>query len=285
MPDRGPRNPAPLYANGRMFVLGNRVLFGMDAYNGTILWSLHAPELRRSNMTRDSSPMAAAADRLYVAIGAHCHALDAGTGERALKFSPPVSNPADGPFDWGYVAVVGDLLIGSVTARDAGYLGDDGEWFEGDGDADAAKVVSRRLFALDRHTGAVKWVHDGLVVNSTIAIAEGTVYLIEQREGTPRLHRGRLMGDLPSPMHLVALALDGGEERWARPNDFHQCRFMLYLSAGKERLIVCGSDRGKVYHTYAFSRDHGKLLWELHDKDRKGHHSGACCLWRTSNVP
>ncbi|MCB1127670.1 MAG: hypothetical protein KDM81_14345, partial [Verrucomicrobiae bacterium] len=47
MPDRGPRNPSSLSANGRLYVQGDRILFGMDAYNGSILWSMQAPEVRR----------------------------------------------------------------------------------------------------------------------------------------------------------------------------------------------------------------------------------------------
>ncbi|NBP24089.1 MAG: class I SAM-dependent methyltransferase [Proteobacteria bacterium] len=49
MPDRGNRNPAPLSVNGRLMIQGDRILFGLDAYNGAILWSFSCPEIRRAN--------------------------------------------------------------------------------------------------------------------------------------------------------------------------------------------------------------------------------------------
>ena len=69
MPDRGNRNPPPVSANGRLYVQGNRTLFGLDAYNGTILWSKQIPTMRRANMPRDGSNMVADDDHLWVAIG------------------------------------------------------------------------------------------------------------------------------------------------------------------------------------------------------------------------
>ncbi|MEN9675034.1 MAG: outer membrane protein assembly factor BamB, partial [Verrucomicrobiota bacterium] len=132
MPDRGNRNPAPLSVNGRLFIQGNRILFGLDAYNGTILWTLSAPEIRRANVTRDCSNMTAAGDRLYVAHGRWCLALDGQSGTRVQRFAAEGDGSMDhgGQFDWGYVSAGPDRLIGSRQKRDAAYLGDDGEWYE-----------------------------------------------------------------------------------------------------------------------------------------------------------
>ena len=69
MPDRGPRNPAPLSAGGKLYIQGDRVLFGLDAYNGTVLWSQSCPEMRRANIPRDSSNMVADDRGLYLAQG------------------------------------------------------------------------------------------------------------------------------------------------------------------------------------------------------------------------
>ena len=96
MPDRGPRNPAPLSVNGRLFVQGDRMLFGLDAYNGTVLWSFSSPEMRRANIPRDSSNMVAAGDQLYLVQGRYCIGIAGATGERAVRFS--VSDGA--PPDW-----------------------------------------------------------------------------------------------------------------------------------------------------------------------------------------
>ena len=72
-----------------MFVQGDRVLFGMDAYNGTVLWTFFSPEMRRSNMPRDGSNMVATDDVLYITIGGECIALNAQTGKREISIKAP----------------------------------------------------------------------------------------------------------------------------------------------------------------------------------------------------
>ena len=44
------------------------MLDGMDAYNGTILWSLEIPDLERFNMPRDCGNWCADDDFIYAAI-------------------------------------------------------------------------------------------------------------------------------------------------------------------------------------------------------------------------
>ena len=127
MPDRGARNPAPLSANGRLFVMGERVLFGIDAYNGTILWCLSVPAIRRSNMPRDSSNMVASDDYLYLASGGHCQGIDAQRGEPDLLFQlvenrEAIAATGERLYDWGYLACVGDTLEPRMhAAYDEGY--------------------------------------------------------------------------------------------------------------------------------------------------------------------
>ena len=53
--DRNPRMPAPLAANGKLFHQGMNRMVAIDAYNGTILWSLEVPAMRRVNLPRDAS--------------------------------------------------------------------------------------------------------------------------------------------------------------------------------------------------------------------------------------
>ena len=45
-PDRNGRKPSPLSTKGRLYVQGLHRLIGLDAYNGTILWSLEIPPLQ-----------------------------------------------------------------------------------------------------------------------------------------------------------------------------------------------------------------------------------------------
>jgi hypothetical protein len=271
MPDRGARNPAPLYADGRLFVLGDRVLFGIDAYNGTALWTLVVPELRRANVPRDASNLAASADALYIALGPHCWRLDAETGARTQKLSLPLEGE---DLEWGYLAVVGDALLGSAQFRGASYRGDDGEWFDGGGPEDVAKVTSRYLFALDPKSGREKWIYkEGVAVNSSLAASPGAVYLVESRSPQAVSSReGRLTRELASHQFLVALDLETGSRLWEIEQDFSSCHRMLYVSWARDTVLVAGTS--ERYHLWAFDAKTGKRRWRREQPWERDHHGG-----------
>lgn len=291
MPDRGNRNPAPLSVNGRLFIQGNRILFGMDAYNGTILWSVSAPEVRRANVTRDCSNMAASGDTLYIAHGRQCLAFDGQTGARRQRYQVPTTG-ADGPRDWSYVAAGETILVGSRTKREAAYLGDDGEWYEEYAPDQVSRVTSDLLFALDPRDGKSLWEYrGGAIMNSTLTIGDGMIFFIESRNPAAIHAPGnRLTNEELTDLHLVALNLRTGERLWEKAHDFSKCQYMTYLVYAKNTVVVTGSDRSKNYHTVAFSAPlalppkpagdnlesavGGRVLWsEMHRED-KGHHSG-----------
>lgn len=275
MPDRGPRNPAPLSTNGRLFVQGNRVFFGIDAYNGTVLWSFQAPHVRRSNMPRGSSNQAAADDHLYLAAGPHCYAINAQTGERDLLFTIPERQYRGVEMEWGYVGVVGDTLLGSATPLHGNYLGDQGEWFEGDSDADVGKVTSEYMFALDRHTGEELWRYDeGVFVNTTITVLDDAVHFVETRDATRKPNVSGRLADLPGDVGITAISLTTGLEQWSVPTALNVNRYMLYLVAGDGVLVATGSDKDKQYRTYGFSAADGAPLWDHAEVTKKTHHSG-----------
>jgi len=239
MPDRGGRNPAPLAANGRLFMQGNRMFFGMDAYNGTILWSLSAPEIRRSNLPRDGSNMVASDDFLYLSDGRHCIGIDGQTGERKLRFSAPKGR------DWSFMAVAGKQLLGSSVLPDSAYKADDkiGEWYDSGKATEIARVVSDSLFSFDRHTGKQEWNYKGAVMNSTITVADGVVYFVESRNPDKKHSLSSRVepADLNN-QYLVALDQLNGRKLWERPVDFSKCVNMLYLVHSKGTLVVTGSE-------------------------------------------
>jgi len=247
MPDRGGRNPAPLAANGRLFVQGDRTFFGMDAYNGSILWTLSAPEIRRSNLPRDGSNMAASDDFLYLAGGRHALGIDAQTGERRLSFSAPKGR------HWGYMGVVGNQLIGTSVKPRSAYVADNGQWYNSVEAQDIARLVSDAVFSFNRRTGKRQWEYKGgLVMNSTITVADGVVYFVESRNpDAGKLPTSRLSPSVLNKQHLVALDLVGGRKLWEKPVDFSKCETMLYLLFAKGTLVVSGS-KAQKYHTYAY---------------------------------
>jgi len=275
MLDRGARNPAPLSAGGRMYIQGDRRLFGLDAYNGAILWTLEIPDLRRSNMPRDCSNMAADADALYVAIEDRCWRVDGQSGEISRFYELPGAPALEGERAWGYLARAGDLLLGSEGQAAATYRGAEGEWYDGTSAAEVRPVLSRRLFALDLETGEPRWSHEsGQLVNPTLTVADGRVYFVEDRAARPRnLADGRLAELTGEHQYLVALDLASGEKVWERAFDFRSLSRVMYLQVRGEVLLVSGaSDR---YHLFAFDTSDAKSLWEHHPPFERDHHGGA----------
>ena len=275
MPDRGPRNPAPVSANGRLFVQGMRVLFGLDAYNGAILWSKHIPTMRRANMPRSSSNMVATDDLLYVVVGSQCAGFDAQTGKLVLKADLPTAK--EGEHEWGYLAASGDKLVGSLTRKGGNYLGDNGQWFEDFKKNETAKVVSDGLFVLDRKKGTRRWQREqGVVINSTITVSDGIIYFVESRnpDAKNKKQGGRLQEEIRKDQYIVALNLDSGSFLWEEKADFAKCEYTTYMSHHDNTLLVTGTDRKKNFHTYAFDSAQRKPLWEHHTNARKTHHSG-----------
>ena len=275
MPDRGNRNPPPVSANGRLYIQGNRTLFGLDAYNGAILWAKQIPNMRRANMPRDGSNMAATDDHLYVAMGDRCVAFDGQTGARLKDFVVPESD-APKSYNWGYVAQLGNQILGSSVRRGAQYLGDKGEWYDGGEHKDVARVTSANLFSIDSYTGDSQWVYSqGILINSTITIADGRVYFIESRsEAARNAESGRLLDELSKDQFLVALDAATGKRLWEIPYDFSKCQFVTYMTHGNGTLLVTGTDKKSVFHTYAFNSADGKELWQHEAAELKGHHTG-----------
>jgi outer membrane protein assembly factor BamB len=289
MPDRGPRNPAPLSVNGRLYIQGDRVLFGLDTYNGAVLWSVITPEIRRANLPRDCSNMVADDDRLFVAHHRYCIAFDGQTGVRKMRFEIPESPDAP-PADWGYLSAIDSLLIGSRVKTGSRYLGDDGEWYEDDHQDQVSRVTSESLFGLDRSTGKHLWTYrGGAILNATITAGDGMIFFLESRNPAAiQAHSGRLAPDVLTDQHLVALDLRSGRTLWTQPHDLTHLHFMTYLVYSRNTLVATGTDRQKNFHVVAFNAPSpaaapgdidplaaaGQVLWTNHHKEDKGHHSG-----------
>ena len=276
MVDRGARNPAPLSAGGRLFIQGDRILFGLDAYNGAILWVLQIPELARANVPRDASNMAAAEDALHVVVRDRCWRLDPATGKRLATFELPAKIPDDKhDYEWGYIARTGPLVIGTTIKRGSGYVAGQGEWYDGAG-WESDKVTSTTLFARDAVSGNPRWEYrGGAIINPTLTIAGERIYLVESRN-PEALERptGRLGKEALKDTYLVALDAKTGERVWESPTDFSQFQRVFYLAHAKDTLVAVGSsDR---YQVAAFDAGTGARKWQ--DQFRwagEDHHGGA----------
>ncbi|MEX2185208.1 MAG: LamG-like jellyroll fold domain-containing protein [Pirellulales bacterium] len=280
MPDRGGRNPAPLAAGGNLYVEGDRILFGMDAYNGTIRWVYQIPDLRRSNVPRDSSNLAAGKDVVHVAVGSSCLTIDAITGEVRSTFA--VSQPAPQPeaagdvrHEWGYLARVGDAVLGTAVRARAAYVADNGEWYDGKPGWETEKVVGENLFALDAKSGQRRWEYrGGRVLNSTITVGDGRVYFVESRSPQAASKKGGRLGDEAlDDTYLIALDLETGRPLWQSPVDFGTGRRALYLSHHEGTLVAAGSSDD--YRIAAFDATTGGTKWRRQFPWHHEDHGGA----------
>ncbi len=278
--DRNPRMPAPLSVSGRLFHQGLDRMVALDAYNGTILWSLEIPGLLRVNMPRDASAWCADQNNLYVAVRDRCWRLDPQTGDRTATY--PLIETEDGEQDlqWGYVAATRGRLYGSAVKPGAAYTniwGRGGEgWYDGTSGPTTSKVCSDLLFALDPESGETVWSYENAtVINTTIAIGGGRVHFVECRHPKVTGHDSGRIGlpELWNDQYLVALDADSGEKVWEKSIDTADGIVVFYLSYGAERLFIASSAAGN-YNLFAFDAKDGAPLWNAKHPWTADNHGG-----------
>jgi len=268
MPDRHDKTAGPVYAAGRLFVTGDNYIAALDAYNGTVLWERDVPDSVRLGALKNCGNLAATEDCLYMAVAAKCLALDARTGRQ--KFVAPCKT------EWGYIAAVDDLLLGSDTRPLASYRYQtlDTEvliW------RDRMPVVcSDSVFALDRQSGKKLWDYapaptQGVIINPTLAAGGGRLYFVESANPETRdAADGRLRLDLllGKGASLVALDLRSGKPLWSKPAALEQLQHAIYLSYAHETVLITGTRNALVekqrrvrYDLAAFDAATGRELW------------------------
>jgi outer membrane protein assembly factor BamB len=148
MVERHARAASPLAVNGRLFMQGAEVVMAYDAYNGTFLWKRNIDGAVRVRVDVDGSNITATDDAIFVATHNQVLQLDAQTGKTIREF--PVPRKEGGKaLRWGYIAVHGNLLIGTGAtpmANEYGYVWNslvkDGKWVA---EADAPKSALSTL--------------------------------------------------------------------------------------------------------------------------------------------
>ncbi len=268
MIDRHHRNVPPLYKDGRCFIPGDCVVFAADAYNGTILWQVETPNSRRLGVFLDTSNMAVDEECLYLATEDKCYGYDVETGARRRTYTLPQPSGA-APHAWGYVAYCADLLFGSgckpgAAYADTSYDADKALWYQG-----MELVTSDYLFAVDRQSGATRWLYSsGVIINSTITIGDGRVYFVESHspdalaDGEGRMPLKKIFGG--GDQYLVALDMRNGEVAYKRKLDVSKIEEVCYLAWADDVLLFSGSRRGGDtvhYHYDAFDAPSGEIRW------------------------
>lgn len=279
--DRNPRTPSPLFSNGRLFTQGFRRIIALNAYNGAILWSLEIPYFERYNLPRDCSNWCADDQCLYLAVQNQCWQINAANG--MLMQTYPVTAPEKDTegYDWGYVARVGDTVFGSAIKQCTVYTNFRGKnsmgWYDSPIGPVTYKVGSDTLFAYAAADRTLRWKYEkGVILNSTITIADGTVYFAECRHPEVKAAETRRLSpkNLWEDLHLVALNANTGAEIWERPlNDLAKGIVTYFLLHADNTLILAASDNR--YNLFGFDAATGEMKWstghEWTGKDHSGH--------------
>ncbi|MCP4379697.1 MAG: PQQ-binding-like beta-propeller repeat protein, partial [bacterium] len=275
--DRNPRPPAPLAVNGRLFHQGMNRMIALDSHNGTPLWTLSVPDLRRVNMPRDASNWCADRDNVYVALRNACWVLDAYTGKRKSTHRLP-DKAKRGTHDWGYVARSGRKLYGSSVTSGSSYteFWKKISWYDRTSGHGTHKICSDGLFAIDLPAGKTAWTYTGgVIINTTITIGDGNIYFVESRDKDVSTSvSGRVLTEkLWSKQFLVALNADTGSKIWERPIKTASGVVVFFLLYTDQKLMLVSSSNNK-YDLYAYQSSDGKDIWKASHKWAAGNHGG-----------
>ena len=266
---------APLYKNGRMFVSGNDYIAALDAYSGAVLWERDVARSVRIAAFKDTGNMVATDKHLYVAAEDRCRVFDAATGVQLHPLHLPRELRST-DCEWGYVAHVERLLFGSVAKRGASFRRQLKELTPTIWGNHQPLITSTALFALDTtDSHKTSWTYEpetGVVINPTIAVADGRVLFVESGNGNAATDSdGRLpLAELLNPSaSLVALDATTGRPLWREEVNLKCMHHILFLSVAERKVLLSGTRyvrngaRKRIrYELKTYSAESGKLVWE-----------------------
>jgi hypothetical protein len=210
------------------------------------------------------------ADGVYVAYGAKCLRLDPATGTILSEFSLPIPEGAAEAPDFGYIGVWEDVLVaGSGPLRyDEEIKGQ--TW---------NAVASKRIVALDRHTGTPLWSRnaDAAFRHNAIALGDGKVFCIDRATDELRERLARRGIELPETGRMIALDLRTGQELWR----VDQGVFGTWLGYSQEHALLLQAGRASRDmlkdetndRLAVFKAGDGAVVW-----DQQQSYNGPCML-------
>lgn len=280
--DRSGRKPSPLSTNGRLFLQGLHRIVAVDAFNGTVLWSLEIPKLERFNMPRDCSNWCANDEFLFVAVKHECWKIDAASGAIVSR-TPAIDAPSEFPMEWGYVATDHGQLFGSSVRAGTSWTdfwgAADAGWYDARAGSVTFPVCSDRVFCRDTTTAELTWEYKrGVILNSTITVSGDTMYFVESRNKKIMGAEDRRIGDkeLWQDLHLVAIDASTGSPKWEKQLDPMSQQVVFYLAHAAEQLILVSS-ADAAYQVSSFHQKDGSQQWTQTTKwpGGKGDHGKA----------
>jgi outer membrane protein assembly factor BamB len=115
----------------------------------------------------------------------------------------------------------------------------------------------------------------GLIVNSSITMAEGKAWFVEARNPDIMAAKTRQLGGslFWKDQYLVCLDLESGQTLWSSALNIVPGEVALYMAHGGGKLVLVSSGSGS-YHTYAFNDANGEVDWNVDIKWPQDHHGG-----------
>ncbi|NUQ63604.1 MAG: PQQ-binding-like beta-propeller repeat protein [Pirellulales bacterium] len=276
MPSRHGRGPAPLVADGRMFVEGMSALRAVNLYNGTTLWEIPLADILRpyhqdhlTGAAATGSNFCLGKDRLYLHAGSKCLVLDAATGRQLAQWDAPL-RPDGKPGTWGYIAYRDGLLFGSLANEE--HLVKE-SWRSYLNKLDMTRMLSESalFWAMDAQSGKVLWTYkaEHSLRHNAIAIGPERVYLVDRplvADDTPRVLEPQPPRDLPAG-RLLSLDARTGRMMWK--TDDQVFGTLLALSEKHDVLVMSFQptrfklDSELGGRMAAYRAGSGEKLWDI----------------------
>ncbi len=276
--DRNPRMPAPLAVGGRLFHQGMNRMIALDAFNGSVLWSLEIPDLRRVNIPRDSSNWCADREYVFAATRDCVWRIDAATGEMIETVQMPETHQQG--FDWGYIAVTDDSVIGTAVKAGSAYeeYWSKDAWYDGQGSSATAKVCGSAIFSIDKQYGTVRWSRPvDAVVHSTIAVTKDRMFFVEVDDpDLAKEKEGKLKNDqIWNNASVVCLDLKTGKELWKQKVPEQDRNQVIAFGIANDDQFVFESSSKNEFHFVSLAAKTGQEQWKQSSKwpsDNHGAH-------------
>ena len=285
--------PPEQVVGGRLFIQGMHCMSARDVYTGRVLWKRELHDLGTYGVYYDETykdtptdtrynqvhiPGAntrginyvVTEDKLYVIQGSSVHVLDGVTGNTVQVITLPPLNPQERRKiypPWGFIGVYEQILFGGagfvafsdlLQNKKAEYS----IWEDFD------KSASKRLLAMNRHTGDILWevaAQHGFLHNGT-AGGNDTLFTLDKLPPHIEKQLARRGQMPPESYRLLALDVNSGDIRWSTDRDI----FGSFLCYSEELDILLQSTRpsrdsmpeetGKRIIAYRGAT--GEILWD-----------------------
>jgi outer membrane protein assembly factor BamB len=276
--------PQPQTVRGKLIQEGTDSLRASDLYTGRLLWEAELPGVgdffntvvHQPGANASGSNFVSTSDAVYVAYREKCLRLDPDTGRIVAEFVLP------GPrTTWGWIGVVDDVLLGGgdpVEDRRAPRVATGGFDDPSGGaeqlrkllaqrDSDDSRSASRRIVAMNRHTGEVLWTVRAQAAfrHNAICAGGGKLFAIDRPSRADRedLRRRGIAAD--GAAQLVAWSLGDGRELW-RVQDRVIGTWLAY-SEERDLLVETGNESvdtlaDEAHGMKARRGSDGSILWQ-----------------------